>query len=116
MKFDKSGILFEEVVFEAFRSELSVSIPQFNKNLLIGADLAIQTRLDNAPKHVNTISPQAPDDVRIYFGTADVTPYCLKVIQDLIDTMDQNALAAQYLTAMNSFISYADSLETAMTA
>lgn len=110
---DKVSYFFEEVIFEPFRSQLQIPIPRANKELIVDAYLAIQTRLDVAPKHVATISPEAANDVRIYVDEGDVTTYYLKALTELLDPLDQDVLAKQYLTAMSSFIEYADAMGNA---
>lgn len=100
----------EEAVFEPFRSEIALPIPAFNRNLIVGAGLMVQTRLDCVPKHVASISSAGANDLRIYLNDHDITRYYLQELGGLVDALPPDTLARQYGAAMTAFLDYADSL------
>ena len=110
MAHDKVSYLHGETIFEPFRSEVFFVIPAFNKRNIVEGHLAVQTRLDSPPKHVETISPNAAEDVHVYFDGVDVTAYYVKVLASLLDKLDQKELATAYAAAMDAFIDYAEAL------
>mgnify|MGYP001434167680 CR=1 FL=1 len=110
MTHDKVSYFHAELIFEPFRSEVSLVIPAFNKRNIIEGHFALQTCLDSPPKHVGTISPYGAEDVHVYFDDVDVTLYYVKVLSTLLDKLDQKELAMAYASAMDGFIAYAEAL------
>jgi len=88
MTHDKVSYFHAELIFEPFRSEVSLVIPAFNKRNIIEGHFALQTCLDSPPKHVGTISPYGAEDVHVYFDDVDVTLYYVKVLSTLLDKLD----------------------------
>lgn len=113
MSNDKVSYVHEDVTFESFKPELAIPIPHFNKHLIADAHFALQTRLDSAPKHVGSISPDSPEDVRIYLDHIDVTSYFVRVLAEELNALDQDELSGAYSRAMASFIEYAQAMGTA---